>query len=49
MFAKGSMLPKVQAAISFVKSGKGHEALITSLEKAKEGMEGKTGTTIVEG
>lgn len=46
-FAPGSMLPKVQAAISFAKSSKGRKALITSLEKAKEGIEGKTGTVIV--
>lgn len=46
-FAPGSMLPKVEAAISFAKSSKGRKALITSLEKAKEGIEGKTGTVIV--
>ncbi|MCL2008607.1 MAG: carbamate kinase [Treponema sp.] len=50
-FAKGSMLPKVQAAISFVQSGsenKPHTALITLLTKAKDGIEGKTGTKIVK-
>jgi carbamate kinase len=49
-FAKGSMLPKVQAAISFVQSlppNKNPEALITLLSKAREGIEGKTGTRIV--
>ena len=45
-FAKGSMLPKVQAAISFVKSKPGRCGLITLLQKAKEGIEGKTGTVI---
>lgn len=45
-FAPGSMLPKVQAAVGFARSGKGRKALITSLEKAKEGIEGKTGTLI---
>lgn len=45
-FAPGSMLPKVQAAIKFAESGKGRKALITLLEKAKEGIEGKTGTRI---
>jgi carbamate kinase len=45
-FAEGSMLPKVQAAVSFVKSKKGRKALITSLEKAAEGLAGKTGTWI---
>lgn len=46
-FAPGSMLPKVEAALSFVNSKKGNKALITSLESAKEGIAGKTGTTIV--
>jgi len=46
-FAKGSMLPKVEAALSFVTSAPGRRALITKLEKAKEGIEGKTGTEIV--
>ena len=44
-FAPGSMLPKIQACLKFV-SESGKEALITSLEKAKEGLEGKTGTRI---
>ena len=35
-FAKGSMLPKVEACIDFVKSSTNGTALITSLEKAKE-------------
>ena len=43
-FAAGSMLPKVQAAVRFVRSAPGREALITLLEKAGEGIEGKTGT-----
>lgn len=45
-FAPGSMLPKVQAAMAFAGSKKGRKALITSLEKAKEGIDGKTGTII---
>ena len=45
-FAKGSMLPKVEAAVRFVESGSDRKALITQLEKAKEGIEGKTGTVI---
>ncbi|MGE5677797.1 MAG: carbamate kinase [Pseudomonadota bacterium] len=45
-FAKGSMLPKVQAAMQFAESKEGRTALITLLEKAKDGIEGKTGTTI---
>lgn len=47
-FAPGSMLPKVEAAMSFAASKAGRKALITSLEKAKEGIEGKTGTVIVK-
>ena len=47
-FAKGSMLPKVQAAMAFVKSaGTARTALITLLTKARDGIEGKTGTRIV--
>ena len=46
-FAEGSMLPKVEAALRFVKSAPGREALITLLEKAKDGIEGKTGTRFV--
>ncbi|SDZ04236.1 carbamate kinase [Tindallia californiensis] len=46
-FAPGSMLPKMKTALRFVESAPGRETLITSLEKAKEGIEGKTGTTIV--
>ncbi|HBR6852593.1 TPA: carbamate kinase [Klebsiella aerogenes] len=45
-FAKGSMLPKVEAAASFARSRPGRKALITVLNKAKEGIEGKTGTVI---
>ncbi len=44
-FAKGSMLPKVEAAIEFAKLGK--EAYICSLEMAKEALEGRSGTKIV--
>ena len=45
-FAPGSMLPKVQAALSFAESAPGRVALITLLEKAKDGIEGKTGTRV---
>ena len=45
-FAPGSMLPKVQAAVQFASSKPGRTALITLLEKAKDGIEGKTGTII---
>lgn len=46
-FAPGSMLPKVKAAMNFVESKPGRTTLITSLEKAKEGIAGKAGTLIV--
>ena len=45
-FAPGSMLPKVEAAIKFAESAPGRTALITLLEKAKDGIAGKTGTAI---
>ena len=45
-FAPGSMLPKVQAAVRFARSAPGRAALITELQKAKEGIAGKTGTRI---
>lgn len=45
-FAPGSMLPKVQAAIKFAESAPGRRALITLLEKARDGIDGKTGTVI---
>lgn len=47
-FAEGSMLPKVKACLSFIQSGEGKTALITSLEKAKEGINGLTGTRFVK-
>lgn len=45
-FAPGSMLPKVQAAMKFVRANPGKKAIITSLDKAIEALEGKTGTVI---
>ncbi len=45
-FARGSMLPKVQAAIKFAESKPGRTCLITLLEKARDGIDGKTGTRI---
>ena len=46
-FAPGSMLPKVQAAIKFVKANPTKKAIITSLDKATSALEGKDGTVIV--
>ena len=48
-FAAGSMLPKIEACIYFVLHSKKTKAIITSLEKAKEAINGKSGTTIVKG
>ena len=45
-FAPGSMLPKVQAAVRFAESKPGRSALITLLEKARDGIAGRTGTAI---
>ena len=45
-FAKGSMYPKVQACLNFVKSGKSKTAIIASLENAKEAFKEKAGTII---
>ncbi|WP_455539035.1 carbamate kinase [Terrisporobacter sp.] len=45
-FAKGSMLPKVEACLDFVENEKDGKAIITSLERAKEALHGKTGTVI---
>ena len=45
-FAAGSMGPKMDAAMRFVRRG-GKAAIITSLDKALDALEGKTGTRIV--
>lgn len=45
-FAPGSMLPKVEACLSFVRSTPGGKAIITSLERAKDALQGVTGTII---
>ena len=45
-FAPGSMFPKVQAAMKFVKANPEKKAIITSLAKAIDALEGKTGTVI---
>ena len=45
-FAKGSMLPKVEAAMKFVRMFPNKKAIITSLDKAIDALEGKTGTVI---
>ena len=45
-FAPGSMLPKVQAAVQFVQANPGKKAIITSLDKAIDALDGKTGTAV---
>lgn len=45
-FAPGSMLPKVQAALAFAQSGEGRRSLITLLERASDGIAGRTGTIV---
>lgn len=46
-FAPGSMLPKVQAAINFVKGKPGKKAIIADLKDIEKALEGKVGTAIV--
>ncbi|EPD78688.1 MULTISPECIES: carbamate kinase [Atopobiaceae] len=45
-FGKGSMEPKIRAAIKFAKSRPGRVCIIGSLEKAAEAMAGLSGTRI---
>lgn len=47
-FAKGSMLPKIEACIDFVKGQPGKQAIIGSLEKAQLAINGESGTIIRE-
>ena len=48
-FAKGSMLPKIEACIYFLLHSDKTRAIITSLDKAKEAINGRCGTTIIKG
>ena len=45
-FASGSMLPKIEAGLSFIEKGQGRAAVITDIAHAKEGYEEKAGTII---
>lgn len=45
-FTPGSMLPKVEAAIQFVKGNKNRKAIIASLENASLAISGESGTII---
>ncbi len=47
-FAKGSMLPKVEAALDFVKRKPQSKAIIAALEDAKEAINGTTGTIVTK-
>ncbi|PJF21758.1 MAG: carbamate kinase [Phototrophicales bacterium] len=45
-FAKGSMLPKVEAAVEFVQNG-GPQAIITSPENLAKALHGEAGTRVI--
>lgn len=46
-FPKGSMGPKIEAAIYFLKKG-GKNVIITSMDKLSDALEGKTGTRLIQ-
>ncbi len=45
-FAPGSMLPKVEAAIEFARTGNHRRAIIASLDHARDAVEGRSGTMV---
>lgn len=45
-FSAGSMLPKIESAIDFINNGKGRQAVITSMDMAKDALNGRGGTKI---
>lgn len=47
-FPPGSMGPKIEASIRFIENG-GENAIITSIDKLQDALEGKTGTRIIKG
>ncbi len=47
-FAKGAMLPKVSAAVSFVNEDSSRKAIITKIDRAIDALAGKTGTVITK-
>ncbi len=47
-FGEGTMKPKIEAAIAFLEKRPEAKVLITSLSKAKDAIEGNTGTTIIK-
>lgn len=46
-FAPGSMLPKIEAAVGFVQNSPNKKAIIGSLQKAREAIDGTSGTKII--
>lgn len=46
-FGEGTMKPKIEAAIAFLEKRPEAKVLITSLSKARDAIEGNTGTTII--
>jgi carbamate kinase len=47
-FPSGSMGPKIESAVNFLSNGLGKRAIIASLEKAEDALQGKAGTTITK-
>lgn len=47
-FEAGTMLPKIEAAVSYLASNKEGRVLITSLDAVNEALKGKAGTVITE-
>ncbi|OYX43179.1 carbamate kinase [Candidatus Saccharibacteria bacterium 32-49-12] len=47
-FAAGSMLPKIEASLEFVKSGDGRRAIITTPTRAYDAIRGRAGTIITD-
>ncbi|MCB7304655.1 carbamate kinase [Bariatricus massiliensis] len=45
-FGAYNMLPKFQASVAFIENREGRSALITSFDKLKESLKGRTGTVI---
>ena len=45
-FGAGSMLPKIEAAMRFARNHPGRRAIITSLDKCLDALDGKTGTVV---
>lgn len=46
-FEKGTMLPKIEAAIAYLDQNPAGRVLITSLDAAADAIKGKNGTVIV--